>query len=539
MYKQKEYSKEVIDRILQGYIDKIFAFALKKTMNREDAEDLSQDIVFELLRSARSLRDFEAFHGWLWSVARNTWKRWINKKNKLNQELYDGVNMFLVDTAPGFEDTLILREDINSLRREIALLSQIKREVTVLYYIENKSCEEISNMLHISKGMVKQHLFKARKNLKEGMDMDRKFGEKSYNPKDFVFGFWGELGTVYYKMFERKLPKNIVISAYEKPVSIEEISIDTGIPGPYLEDELKILLDGDVLIRNKEGKYQTNFIIILKELQQKLDEVLEEKCGALALELVESFNKDELEIRNMGFAGSHFQWEKLLWTFIPLSMFFSLNRIQSEFLNEPPLLKTGIRGWPNARERSVRDWDFGVYNHNNPGTNLGYWSCNFLKLQKDTSYIFGPDDDELILLKNFYTGEKDISQFGHNELESLAKLLAQGFIKKDSQNFIPNFIGMKDHCFQKFIQMETQNRNFVYDEFRNILDNIVKILEPEIPRHLKEQAEAYGFMSLLYSVSHVIGYLNEQGILKMPPDAEKNTTAFCMFIDCQGIIPGR
>lgn len=80
VHQKNEYSKEIVQKILQDYIDKIFAFALKRTMNREDAEDLSQDIVFEVLRSSASLKDEKAFHGWLWSIAKNTWKRWIYKK---------------------------------------------------------------------------------------------------------------------------------------------------------------------------------------------------------------------------------------------------------------------------------------------------------------------------------------------------------------------------------------------------------------------------------------------------------------------------
>lgn len=57
VHQQNEFSKDLIHTILQDYMDKIFAFALKRTINREDAEDLAQDIVFEVLRSSASLRD--------------------------------------------------------------------------------------------------------------------------------------------------------------------------------------------------------------------------------------------------------------------------------------------------------------------------------------------------------------------------------------------------------------------------------------------------------------------------------------------------
>lgn len=539
MHQENGYSEETVIKILQDNIEKIFAFALKRTINREDAEDLSQEIVFEILRSSASVKDSKAIYGWLWAIAKNTWKRRLYKKNNQPVESFDCFNMVLFDNSAELEDIVIAKDDINLLRREIALLSQIQRNVTILYYIEERTCDEISEILNISRGMVKQHLFKVRKILKEGMDVVREIGEKSYNPKDFVFGFWGELGTVYFKMFERKIPKNIVMSAYQKPITIEEMSVDIGIPRPYLEDELKILLDGDVITQKKNERYQTNFIIILKDLQERIDKVLANKCQLLAVKLLESFNRSENEIRSIGFIGSDFIWEKLLWTFIPVSIFSALNKIQFETLYEPPLLKTGIRGWPNARERKAEAWDFGVYNHNNPDSNLGYWSCNFHISPKCTSHYFGPNDNELGLLDTLHDGGRDISGFSEKELEIAAALIDQGFIKKDNQRCTPNFIGFDNQSFSELTRLENRERTFVYDELKQMLCTIVNLLNKEVPEHLKEQVEAHAFLSLLYVVSHVMGYMNNHGILKVPAYNENNTAAFCMFMDCSGMIPAR
>jgi len=41
----------------------IFAFCLTRTPNRVEAEDLSQEIVMEVLKSADSLREEQAFYG--------------------------------------------------------------------------------------------------------------------------------------------------------------------------------------------------------------------------------------------------------------------------------------------------------------------------------------------------------------------------------------------------------------------------------------------------------------------------------------------
>ncbi|EPR14430.1 hypothetical protein [Ruminiclostridium papyrosolvens] len=53
-------------------------------------------------------------------------------------------------------------------------------------------------------------------------------------------------------------------------------------------------------------------------------------------------------------------------------------------------------------------------------------------------------------------------------------------------------------------------------ELKQILNAIVKILEGEVPKHLSAQIDCHGFMSLLYIVSHVMGYLNSNMILNIP-----------------------
>ena len=88
--------------------------------------------------------------------------------------------------------------------------------------------------------------------------MERKYGEKSYNPSKFGINFWGNGGNSYiWETFERKLPGNIVLAAYEKPLTIEELSLELGVSAVYLEDELEILLKYNFITKSG-NKYQTN-----------------------------------------------------------------------------------------------------------------------------------------------------------------------------------------------------------------------------------------------------------------------------------------
>ena len=205
----------------------------------------------------------------MWKIAENTFKQYIHNKNKLNvvfDEKFCGVYW----ETP--EQKCIDNEEVAILRRELTLLSKQYREATIKYYIENKNCSLISKEMNISEEMVKYYLFKTRKILKEGINMERKYGEKSYNPSKFGINFWGNGGNSYiWETFERKLPGNIVLAAYEKPLTIEELSLELGVSAVYLEDELEILLKYNFITKSG-NKYQTNFLIFKSDFEEEFKE---------------------------------------------------------------------------------------------------------------------------------------------------------------------------------------------------------------------------------------------------------------------------
>lgn len=142
----------------------IYSYCRAKTPSQQDAEDLSQDILLELMKSVDNIRNDKAFYAFMWGVAGNVYKQWCRKKQKnIACELPENIP----DEEKIPDDG---SSDIYLLRRELTLLSERYRKATILYYIEGCSCSEISNLLAISESMVKYLLFKSRKKLKEGMN---------------------------------------------------------------------------------------------------------------------------------------------------------------------------------------------------------------------------------------------------------------------------------------------------------------------------------------------------------------------------------
>lgn len=255
----------------------IFGFALTRLGDIREAECLTSDILYELIKSATNLKDEERFYGFMWKIAENTYMEYLRKKSKSASKTAQ-LDENIADESDSALEKIIKKEYLNLLRRELSLLSKQYRDTTVLYYIENLSCSEVSKKLNISAEMVKYYLFRARKIIREGMNMERLYGEKSYRPNIFEIDFWGSKAgddREYSDFQKRKIKGNILLAAYYIPVTIQEISIELGVSLPYLEDEINLLIDRQYLVC-KNGKYLTNIPIFTLDCTKAIDEKLKE-----------------------------------------------------------------------------------------------------------------------------------------------------------------------------------------------------------------------------------------------------------------------
>ena len=181
--------KHELDLKIAEVSKSILSFCMTRTATQQEAEDLAQNILLELITASGNIRDERAFYGFMWSVAGNVYKQWYKKKLTIREcELMENIE----DSSSELIDICEDNSDIYLLRRELALLSEKYRRATILYYFENKSCAEISELLSTSESMVKYLLFKSRKILRGGMNMERSYGEQSYNPKNLNLMYMGE-----------------------------------------------------------------------------------------------------------------------------------------------------------------------------------------------------------------------------------------------------------------------------------------------------------------------------------------------------------
>ena len=148
-----------ISALVEENMKTIFAYSLSRVSHKEDAEDLAGDIILAILQSAPRIRDDNAFFGYIWGIAANTYKKYLRRKSRV---LFEEPGEEL-PAEDDFTREILKAEEHNALRRELALLSREYRECTIAYYFDGLSCAETASRLHISLEMVKYYLFKTRK----------------------------------------------------------------------------------------------------------------------------------------------------------------------------------------------------------------------------------------------------------------------------------------------------------------------------------------------------------------------------------------
>jgi len=73
--------QEKAAKLLSNNLKSIFAFSLSRLYDKSEAEDLTNDIICEVLKCAHRLKNDDAFYGFMWRIAENTFKKRIRKSN--------------------------------------------------------------------------------------------------------------------------------------------------------------------------------------------------------------------------------------------------------------------------------------------------------------------------------------------------------------------------------------------------------------------------------------------------------------------------
>ena len=71
--------------LLSENLTAIYGYAFSKLYDKEKVDELTSEIVYEIIMSARNLQNEDAFWGYAWKIAENTFRRFIRKTEPVTQ----------------------------------------------------------------------------------------------------------------------------------------------------------------------------------------------------------------------------------------------------------------------------------------------------------------------------------------------------------------------------------------------------------------------------------------------------------------------
>ena len=186
-----EQDASIIRSVLRGDLD-AFAALVKRhesaivnyiywiVLNEQDAMDVSQEVFLKVYLSLDKYNPEFKFSTWLYAIAKNAAIDFLRRSNSgwmveldaQTEEQSRSEPIQLVDTkAVSAEEVLFQKELGKKVEAALNGLPLQYREVLVLRHLEDLSYEEISGLLKLPLGTVKNRLFRARDFLKERLQV--------------------------------------------------------------------------------------------------------------------------------------------------------------------------------------------------------------------------------------------------------------------------------------------------------------------------------------------------------------------------------
>ncbi|HMB64371.1 MAG TPA: sigma-70 family RNA polymerase sigma factor [Eudoraea sp.] len=156
------------EEIIERYKHMVYTLALKVVKNREDAEEVAQDVFLKGYMALKTFKGDAKFSTWLYKIAYNRSLDYVKKQKRtlVTSELnilkdHNPADLEnALDNLEASERKVMIREALDALAPEDSVL-------VTLYYFEAMSLKEISKVTGIGANNAKVRLFRSRARLAE------------------------------------------------------------------------------------------------------------------------------------------------------------------------------------------------------------------------------------------------------------------------------------------------------------------------------------------------------------------------------------
>ncbi len=310
-------------------------------------------------------------------------------------------------------------------------------------------------------------------------------------------------------------------------MTVEEISLCTGIPAMYIEDELSRLEYGDA-VQKMGNKYGTDFIIFRHKDRAKVEQVLEPMVQGVADYYEKVLWDRAAQVSSIGFYGSDFGMERLGHILVPYFIRQKIRNIKENRLNLPdgeyPPRKDGGHGWFIVTE-----------NEDKGETSLGHEAgCNIAgddsgsRFQDGSLFLYyywvQPYFDSGVyhdggmrwLAKNGVPGKcrDGVVPEGVLVQDDVVRLLEKNLIRKDGEHYKLNFPCFTTQQFHEFCALFEGTDSRLDDLLADWILGARRSFEGFVPKRLHDQINQWLSVYCYELVCYVVEELIRRGRLE-------------------------
>lgn len=167
--------EERIEWLMNEYSQNIARLAFTYTKQKQLSEDIAQEVFIKCYENLDNFRNESSYKTWLYRITVNLCKDKLRSwsfKNIVLTEFFTKIKS--TNKSPEME--LVGLEEKRLVAEKILSLPVKYREVIILYYYEEMSYNQISDLINLSIQTIKSRLHRARLLLKKSLEGSIKHG---------------------------------------------------------------------------------------------------------------------------------------------------------------------------------------------------------------------------------------------------------------------------------------------------------------------------------------------------------------------------
>lgn len=166
----REGDQEAFRTLVTRYHPRIFNLIYSLVKDRDEADDLTQEVFIKAFRSLAGFKGQAQVYTWLYRIAVNRCLDWLKNRGRRPEMSLERVEVYRTDEdtlqSPGTADAETEQRELGrALEKALRALSPDYRVALTLREVDGLSYEEIAEVIDCSVGTVKSRLFRARAQL--------------------------------------------------------------------------------------------------------------------------------------------------------------------------------------------------------------------------------------------------------------------------------------------------------------------------------------------------------------------------------------